>query len=114
MYSVQANKSGSRIIAVSDRHMKTIAKYDLLQGLVGTSGSCDESVLDKLRYTVRSLILSKAEAESTPEQKADVKDLLDFCMDVLYNPSMKAYGLMGLIQAYNDFASSGQVAPHIG
>ena len=109
MYSVQANKSGSRIIAVSDRHLQTIAKYHLFQGLLGSDGTCDEPVVDKLRYTVRSLILSQAEGESTPEQKADVKDLLDLCMDVLYHPAMKAYGLMGLINAYN-----GWVASHIG
>ena len=109
MYSVQANKSGSRIIAVSDRHLQTIDRYQLFQGLLGSNGACDEPVLDKLRYTVRSLILSQAECEPSPEQKADVKDLLDLCMDVLYHPAMKAYGLMGLIRAYDEW-----VASHVG
>lgn len=109
MYSIQANKSGSRIIAVSDRHLQTIVKYHLFDGLIGSVGTCDETSLDKLRYTVRSLILSQAESESTPEQKAEVKDLLDLCMDVLYHPAMKAYGLTGLIKTYNEW-----VASHVG
>ena len=109
MYSIQANKSGSRIIAVSDRHLQTIAKYNLFSGLLDSNGTLDESILDKLRYTVRSLILSQAESDNTPEHKAEVKDLLDLCTDVLYNPSMKAYGLMGLVHTYHDW-----VASHIG
>ena len=109
MYSIQANKSGSRIIVVSDRHMQTIAKYNLFQGLIDSNGICDEPTLDKLRFTVRSLILSKVESEPSPEQKADVKNLLDLCTDVLYNSSMKAYGLMGLVRAYHEW-----VASHVG
>lgn len=104
MYSIQANKSGSRIIAVSDRHLQTIDKYQLFQGLIGSDGTCDEPILDKLRYTVRSLILSQA--ENGAEQKTDVKDLLDLCMDVLYHPAMKAYGLKGLILAYDEWVAS--------
>jgi len=100
MYSIQANKSGSRVIVVSDRHLQTIARFNLFQALVGSDGTCDEAILEKLRYTVRSLILSKTESESSPEQKTDVKDLLDLCMDVLYHPSMKAYGLNELIKVY--------------
>ena len=109
MYSVQANKSGSRIIAVSERHLRTIDKYQLFQGLIGSDGTCDEPILDKLRYTVRSLILSQAEGDGGPEQRIEVKDLLDLCMDVLYHPAMKAYGLMGLIRTYNEW-----VASHVG
>jgi len=109
MYSIQANKSGSRIIAVSDRHLQTIAKYNLFTGLIGSDGTCDETVLDKLRYTVRSLILAQAEAPHAPEDPSDVKPLLDLCMDVLYNPSMKAYGLSELIRVYNEV-----MAAHLG
>ena len=78
MYSITTNKSGTRCITVSDEHLCTIEKYQLLTGLVGSNGIVDEEILDKLRLTVRSLIASQEEC----------KDLLNLCVDVLYHDIM--------------------------
>ncbi len=55
MYKIQANQSGTRSIEVSDQHLETIDKYQLLRNLVDSNGIIDEEVLDKLRFNVRSL-----------------------------------------------------------
>lgn len=105
MYTIQTNKSGSRSLPVSEQHLQTIEKYNLLEGLLGSDGVIDESVLEKLKYTVRSLILSQ-------DGKEDVKDLLDFCMDVLCHPNMKAFGLSSLMDLYAEWISR-QLVPEI-
>ena len=56
MYKIQANASGTRSIEVSDEHLKTLAKYSLLDALVDSNGIVDEPVLDKLKLNVRSLL----------------------------------------------------------
>ena len=48
MYKIQANQSGTRSIEVSDQHLETIEKYQLLHNLVDSNGIIDEEVLDKL------------------------------------------------------------------
>ena len=93
MYSITTNKSGTRCITVSDEHLCTIEKYQLLTGLVGSNGIVDEEILDKLRLTVRSLIASQEEC----------KDLLNLCVDVLYHDNMKAIGLSALMALYNEW-----------
>lgn len=100
MYSITTNKSGTRCITVSDEHLCTIEKYQLLTGLVGSNGIVDEEILDKLRLTVRSLIASQEEC----------KDLLNLCVDVLYHDNMKAIGLSALMALYNEWqqAESGK------
>ena len=100
MYSITTNKSGTRCITVSDEHLCTIEKYQLLTGLVGSNGIVDEEILDKLKFTVRSLIASQEEC----------KDLLNLCVDVLYHDNMKAIGLSALMALYNEWqqAESGK------
>ena len=51
MYKIQANQSGTRSIEVSDQHLETIDKYQLLRNLVDSNGIIDEEVLDKLDST---------------------------------------------------------------
>ena len=91
MYTIQANTSGTRSIEVSDEHLATIQKYGLFQHLIDSNGIVDETVLDKLKLNIRSLIASMEE---------NSKDLLDLCIDVIYHNNMKAFGLHQLILLY--------------
>ena len=43
---IQANASGTRSIEVSEKHLQTIEKYQLLRNLVDSNGIIDETVLD--------------------------------------------------------------------
>ena len=97
MYKIQANASGTRSIEVSDEHLKTLAKYSLLDALVDSNGFVDEPVLDKLKLNVRSLLESSDVSD---------KNLLDLCLDVIYNNNMKALGLQNLIALYREWAPS--------
>lgn len=54
MYKIQANQSGTRSIEVSDLHLETIDKYQLLRNLVDSNGIIDEGVLEKLKLNVRA------------------------------------------------------------
>lgn len=90
-YNIQANPTGTRRIAVSDEHLRTIEKYGLFRHLIDSNGIVDESVLDKLKLNVRSLIAAQVD---------DSKDLLDLCIDVIYHNNMKAFGLQQLIKLY--------------
>ena len=56
MYIIKTNKSGTRSMEISDEHLLTIEKYQLFSGLVDSNGIIDESVLNKLKLTIRSLI----------------------------------------------------------
>ena len=76
---------------ISDEHLQTIEKYALFQHLIDSNGIVDESVLDKLKLNVRSLIASMEE---------NSKDLLDLCIDVIYHNNMKAFGRHQLILLY--------------
>lgn len=91
MYTIQANASGTRSIKVSKENLETIHKYALFQHLIDSSGIVDESVVEKLRLNVRSLIISTEEG---------AKELLDLCIDVIYHSDMKAFGLHKLIKLY--------------
>lgn len=91
-YNIQANPSGTRNIQVTESDMRTIQKYSLFQHLIDSNGIVDESVLEKLRLNIRSLIASS--------QEGDRKDLLDLCIDVIYHNDMKAFGLHQLILLY--------------
>lgn len=99
MYKIQANQSGTRSIEVSDLHLETIDKYQLLRNLVDSNGIIDEDVLDKLKFNLRSLL------ESAPKQD---KNLLDLCLDVIYNSNMKALGLHNLVLLYVDWKDKKQ------
>ena len=94
MYKIQANQSGTRSIEVSDLHLETIDKYQLLRNLVDSNGIIDEGVLEKLKLTVRALL----EADNCQD-----KALLDLCLDVIYNSNMKALGLHNLVLLYVDW-----------
>lgn len=91
MYTIQANPSGTRTISVTDNHLETIQKYELLDGLVNSTGIIDEETLGKLRLTLRSIL-----------EMQDIvdKDLLALSLDVIYHNDMKALGLKGLIELY--------------
>ncbi len=91
MYRIQANASGTRSINVSDEHLETIKKYSLLKNLIDSNGFIDETVLDKLKLNMRSMLESSRGAE---------KGLIDLCLDVIYNKNMKAFGLHQLVLLY--------------
>lgn len=90
-YKIQTNPTGTRFIEVKDEHLETIEQFALFRNLVDSNGIIDESVLEKLRYNVRSML----EAENGNEKR-----LLDLCLDVLYHNNMKAYGLHKLALLY--------------
>lgn len=94
MYKIQANQSGTRSIEVSDLHLETIDKYQLLRNLVDSNGIIDEGVLEKLKLNVRALL----EADNCQD-----KALLDLCLDVIYNSNMKALCLHNLVLLYVDW-----------
>ncbi|MBR6016311.1 MAG: hypothetical protein IKT22_04900 [Prevotella sp.] len=91
---IQANPSGTRHIEVTDEHLQTISRYQLFDSLADSSGIIDETVLDKLKFTVRSLLETAGNND---------KSLLDLCLDVLYNKNMKAFGLQQLINLYGSW-----------
>lgn len=91
MYTIQANPSGTRSLEISEENLVTIEKYGLFRHLIDSNGIVDETVLDKLKLNIRSLIAS---------QEEDGKDLLDLCIDVIYHNNMKAFGLQQLIKLY--------------
>ena len=68
MYNIQSNPSGTRSIEVSNENLKTIEKYALFRYLIDSNGIVDESVLEKLKLNIRSIIASDTE---------NCKDLLD-------------------------------------
>ena len=90
MTKITANASGTRSIEISEKHLKTIRKYSLLD----SNGIINEEVLDKLKLNVRGLL-----------ESANVKDndLLDLCLDVIYNQNMKAIGLQNLVSLYGEW-----------
>ena len=88
---IQTNSSGTRSIDVTELHLTTIEKYQLFRDLIDSNGYVDEQVLDKLKLNIRSLLSGDAGKD---------KDLLDLCLDVIYHPNMKAYGLQQLVLLY--------------
>ena len=96
MYKIQANPTGTRSIEVSDEHLQTISKYALLKNLIDSTGIIDETVLDKLKFTLRAQLESEAGKD---------KALLDLCLDVIYHNNMKAFGLHQLTLLYIDWVS---------
>ena len=91
MYTIQTNASATRSLEISEENLQTIQKYALFQHLIDSNGIVDESVLDKLKLNIRSLIASA---------EGNCKDLLDLCIDVIYHNNMKAFGLHQLILLY--------------
>ena len=95
MHKIQANTSGTRSIEVSNTHLATLEKYQLLSNLIDSNGVVDEVVLDKLKLNVRSLLESEAGKD---------KELLDLCLDVIYHQNMKALGLKNLVDLYKQYS----------
>jgi hypothetical protein len=96
MLTIQLNESGTRSLIITEENLQTIKKYDLFSGLVGSTGYVTEEEVEKLRQTIRSLIISSNE---------DTKDLLNLCLDVIYHDKMKAFGLRNLMEAYAVWAT---------
>ena len=82
MYTIQTNPTGTRSMDISEENLQTIEKYALFQHLIDSNGIVDEEVLEKLRLNLRSLISSS---------EGECKELLDLCIDVIYNNNMKAF-----------------------
>ena len=98
MTKILTNPSGTRNIDVTEEHLQTIEKYQLLRDLIDSNGYVDEQVLDKLKLNIRSLLESGAALD---------RQLLDLCLDVLYHPNMKALGLLNLYNLYVDWKNRG-------
>jgi hypothetical protein len=95
---IQTNSSGTRSIKVSDEHLLTIEKYQLFRDLIDSNGYVDEQVLDKLKLNIRGLLEGDAGKDKT---------LLDLCLDVIYHPNMKAFGLQQLVLLYINWKNQG-------
>jgi hypothetical protein len=95
---IQTNSSGTRSIEIADQHLQTIEKYQLFRDLIDSNGYVDEQVLEKLKLNIRSLLEGDAGKD---------KDLLDLCLDVIYHPNMKAYGLQQLVLLYINWKNQG-------
>ncbi|CCY65099.1 hypothetical protein [Marseilla massiliensis] len=91
-YKIQTNASGTRSITINEEHLNTIRKYSLFENLVDSNGIIDEQVLDKLKLNVRSMLEMGTDTD---------KELLDLCLDVIYNNNMKAFGLNQLVRFYD-------------
>ena len=95
---IQTNSSGTRSIDIADEHLQTIEKYQLLRDLIDSNGYVDEQVLDKLKLNIRSLLSGDAGKD---------KSLLDLCLDVIYHPNMKAFGLQQLVLLFINWKNKG-------
>ena len=95
---IQTNTSGTRSIELNEQHLLTIEKYQLFRDLIDSNGNVDEQVLDKLKFNVRALLETQSGLD---------KDLLDLCLDVIYHPNMKAFGLQQLVLLYINWKDRG-------
>jgi len=93
MYKIICNMKASRSMDITEEQLHTIEKYSLFNELLDSNGIVDESVLEKLRLNVRSLL----------ESNSSDSDLLDFCQNVLFHDNMKCFGLHQLIILYIDW-----------
>lgn len=98
MAKIQANPSGTRSIDVTDEHLQTIEDYQLFRDLIDSNGYVDEEVLNKLKLNIRSMLESDAGKD---------KRLLDLCLDVIYHPNMKAFGLLQLVILFINWKNKG-------
>lgn len=98
MAKILTNSSGTRSIEVTEKHLQTIEDYQLFRDLIDSNGYVDEDVLDKLKLNIRSMLESEAGKD---------KRLLDLCLDVIYHPNMKAFGLQQLVLFYINWKDRG-------
>ena len=97
MSKIQANSTGTRTIEVSEEHLQTLEKYQLMREVQESHGYVNEETLNKLKLNIRALLESEAGRD---------KALLDLCLDVVYNPNMKAFGLQQLVLYYINWKNS--------
>lgn len=97
MYKIQTNSSGTRSIQISEEHLQTIDDFQLFRDLIDSNGYVDEEVLNKLKLNIRSMLESEAGKD---------KRLLDLCLDVIYHPNMKAFGLQQLVLLFINWKDS--------
>jgi len=93
MYTILCNLKGSRKLSIEEAHLNTIDHYGLFSDLLDSNGIVEESVLEKLRLNVRSLL-----SVGEPDPK-----LIDLCERVLFHSDMKAFGLHQLILLFIDW-----------
>ena len=98
MAKIQANSSGTRSIEVNEQHLQTIEDYQFFRDLIDSNGYVDEDVLNKLKLNIRSMLESETGKD---------KRLLDLCLDVIYHPNVKAYGLQQLVTLYINWKNRG-------
>ena len=73
MYTIQANPSGTRSLEISEENLATIEKYGLFRHLIDSNGIVDESVLEKLRLNIRSLITRRRQQRlARPLHRRDI------------------------------------------
>ena len=98
MSKIQTNSSGTRFIEISDEHLQTSDDSRLFRDLIDSDCYVDEQVLDKLKLNIRSMLESEAGKD---------KRLLDLCLDVIYHPNMKAFGLQQLVILFINWKNRG-------
>ena len=76
MFDIQLNESGTRHLQITAENLSTIKKYSLFDGLVGSTGIVDETVLDKLKMTIRALIAlyNKQKDSLAPAEAAEAAE----------------------------------------
>ena len=101
MYTILCNMKGSRKLNIEESHLNTIDHYGLFSDLLDSNGIVEESVLDKFRLNVRSML-----SNSEPDPQ-----LIDLCEHVLFHRDMKAFGLHQLILLFIDWKKEKIDAP---
>ncbi len=102
IYTLQANNSGTRYIEVTEDHLATLQRYQLLDRLADSNGIIDETAVDRLRLKARSLLEAGVCKDNS---------LLNLCLDVLYHANMKSVALQHLIEAYNQWLTTDDDQP---
>lgn len=99
MHKIPANASGTKLLVVSDKHLETIHRYQLLSYLIDSNGVIDEGALDKLKFNLRALLETELGCD---------RALLDLCLDVVFHSNMKAFGLKNLVELYRSYVQRGE------
>ena len=100
MFTILCNMKGSRKLNVDEAHLNTIDHYGLFSDLLDSNGIVEESVLEKLRLNVRSLLSNSEDPQ-----------LIDLCEHILFHRDMKAFGLHQLILLFIDWKKEKIDAP---
>lgn len=93
MFQILCNIKGSRAMAISESHLQTISRFNLLSDLLDSNGIVGEEVLDKLRLNITSLL----------DSNHSDTELMDLCSNVIFHKNMKAFALHQLILLYIDW-----------